>query len=431
MSQPVPLFDVTRNEDTAQTTPPVLIADTDPVLRRVLATVFSTAGYSVTCAEDGQEVLELVQRQSFPLLIFSIDLPKVDGIRLTRALAERDTFAVCLLLALPEQLDLVLEAAENGNVYNHFWKPIRDVGDLARAAARALEQRELRRRNAYLLTELRDARSELKALHARLEQLDRVNTLGQMTQAMTTDLEKSLAGLKAYAHYLRERLERQDTEPLNARQMERIQAYMQDMESSIARCHASVQSMRDYVCPQDDTPGPVTVRTVLEDCLHLLTPGLQEQNIQIQVDFSGEIAPVLAHPHRLRQALTNLILNARQAMPGGGTLLLAITALKDEFTGKETAVQVHITDTGTGISADVLPHIFEPFFTTHVSEKQLGLGLTVARQIVEEWRGRIDVDSAPGRGTTVTLTLPVCAEVAVPVRSGLLQEQPAPSQKAA
>lgn len=431
MSQPLSLFDVIRNENADQATPSVLIADTDPILRRVLATVFSTAGYAVTCAEDGQEALELVRRQSFPLLIFSIDLPKIDGIRLTRALAEQDTFAVCLLLARPEQLDLVLEAAENGNVYNHFWKPIRDVGDLARAAARALEQRDLRRRNAYLLTELRDARSELKALHTRLEQLDMVNTLGQMTQAMTGELEKSLAGLKAHAHYLRERLERRDTEPLSDRQIECIQTYLQDMEACITRCHASVQSVREYTCLEEDTPGPVTVQTVLEDCLHLLTPELQGQNIQIHSDFPDEIAPVLASPHRLRQAFINLILNARQAMPAGGTLTIAMTSSKDASTGKEKAVQVHIRDTGSGIPADILPHIFEPFFTTHASEKQLGLGLTVARKIVEEWRGRIDVDSTPGKGTAVTLTLPVCAEVAVPVRSGLLREQPAPSQKAA
>jgi signal transduction histidine kinase len=414
MSDANPLSDMLPEEFSVAESIPVLVAVADLPIRRALAKVFTMCGYEVTCAEDGVEALEMTERQKFSLVVADVDMPRKGGVELARALSDRDTFLTCLLLATPDQLESILEAAEFGNVYNHFWKPLTDLGEVARTAARALEHRELRRNNAYLLAELRDAKTEWRALASRLEQLDKVAALGQMTGTVARDMEAPLMSLLSYAQYLRARLEREGSEPLTSQQIERVLEYMREMEHGVQRCYSTVQNVLDYTRVHAEPPGPVALHTVVEETLGLLLHGLQTSNIRVQLNLMPEAPPVLANPRRLQQVLVNLVRNAQQAMgKTGGTLALTTTWAEEAESGHPTGVTVRIADTGSGIAASDMPRIFEPFFTTRAPEECLGVGLTIARNIVHEWKGDIHIASEMGRGTTVTLTLPLCTEMAV------------------
>ena len=155
---------------------------------------------------------------------------------------------------------------------------------------------------------------------------------------------------------------------------------------------------------------PTSTRLIVE-AEGLLEPHLRQRGVRVQNHLGRDLPPIRASADQIKQVLLNLLLNAQQAMPEGGTINVSTEygaargAAGREFRRSDT-VHVVVRDTGTGIAEEHLPHIFEPFFSTK-EEKGTGLGLWVSFGIVQRHGGRIRVRSRPGRGTTFTITLPV------------------------
>ena len=151
---------------------------------------------------------------------------------------------------------------------------------------------------------------------------------------------------------------------------------------------------------------PVHLEAVVEDVLVLLERELMKYRVQVEREFSP--APrVLANTGQLQQVLLNLLVNARQAMPSGGRLILRLS--HDEASG---LVDLMVRDTGCGMTPEVMHRIFEPRFSTKTGPDETGkggtgLGLSACKEIVEAHRGRIRVETAVGRGTAITIRLPV------------------------
>ena len=160
-----------------------------------------------------------------------------------------------------------------------------------------------------------------------------------------------------------------------------------------------------------------TVITTIEEMLRR-TLG---EHVELVTSLAGNLWPVLADPGQLEQVLVNLVVNARDAMPTGGTLTIDtsnITVDADTIAGGSGArkgrnVRMRVSDTGTGIPADVAQHVFEPFFTTKPDGGGTGLGLATVYGILTQADGNIRIYSEPGAGTTFTITLPVTAEAAI------------------
>jgi two-component system sensor kinase FixL len=149
----------------------------------------------------------------------------------------------------------------------------------------------------------------------------------------------------------------------------------------------------------------VDVRPELTKAVDLIHHHLRKRSVAVVREFAADTPVVRADPQKLRQVFLNLLTNAGDAMPGGGTLTLrtAATALP----GGRPAVLMEFADTGTGIPAEHLGAIMEPFFTTKEEGKGTGLGLAICRRVVEEHHGTIRVTSEVGKGTTVRIVLPV------------------------
>ena len=151
---------------------------------------------------------------------------------------------------------------------------------------------------------------------------------------------------------------------------------------------------------------PVDLTLLVEDVLVLLEREMMKYRVQVEREFAP-VPRVSANPGQLQQVLLNLLVNARQAMPNGGRLILRLS--HDEASG---LVDVMVRDTGCGMPPEVMRRIFEPHFTTKSGPDETGkggsgMGLASCREIVEAHRGRIRVESAPGRGTAMTVRLPV------------------------
>jgi signal transduction histidine kinase len=145
----------------------------------------------------------------------------------------------------------------------------------------------------------------------------------------------------------------------------------------------------------------------LRDSLDFIQYHLRSHKVVVVQDFANVLPTVQADRQQLRQVFLNLITNASDAMPEGGTLTVRSRA---GTIAEQTAVVVEFSDTGVGVQTGDLPKLWEPFFTTKPEGKGTGLGLAICRRAVEEHRGTIEIETGPGKGTTVRITLPATGE---------------------
>ena len=144
---------------------------------------------------------------------------------------------------------------------------------------------------------------------------------------------------------------------------------------------------------------PLNLSVVIKDVLEVVQERMKSNNIQTQIDIVSPVPEVLADPDQMSQVLLNLILNACQAMPEGGTIRIGLQS-------HHPNLELTISDSGDGIPKENVSRLFDPFFTTKPVGEGTGLGLTVAHGIIQEHDGTITVDSKPGQGATFRILLP-------------------------
>jgi signal transduction histidine kinase/CheY-like chemotaxis protein len=252
--------------------------------------------------------------------------------------------------------------------------------------------------NARLFEDQRQAYRELQQAKDELVRSEKLRALGQMAAGIAHDLNNMLAAILGQAELLRLRI-----------QLPEVQEALQTLYTAATDGAQVVRRLQEFGRRQASTPlVPCDLASIVHEVLELTRPRwrdeAQRQGRSIQVQTSLDRLPrVLGHPGEIREALTNLILNAMDAMPEGGTLTLAGTAdPAPPLFGKPGGVSLTVADTGVGMPEEVCRRIFEPFFTTK-GPRGTGLGLAVVYGILERHGGRIDVSSTPGRGTTFTL----------------------------
>lgn len=247
---------------------------------------------------------------------------------------------------------------------------------------------------ANLRAEVASLQSEIAALRSELLEARKQATLGGLLGTTTHEFNNALTTILNYA-----RLGiRHHDQPTRDKALERILS----AGTRAAKITASVLSMSRNRSSRFE---PLDLHVLVEDVLVLLEREMMKYRVQVEREFAP-VPRVSANPGQLQQVLLNLMVNARQAMPEGGRLILRLS--HDEPTG---FVDLMVRDMGSGMPPEVLRRIFEPRFSTKSGPDETGkggsgLGLTACREIVEAHRGRIRVESAPGKGTAVTVRLP-------------------------
>jgi two-component system NtrC family sensor kinase len=187
------------------------------------------------------------------------------------------------------------------------------------------------------------------------------------------------------------------------------------IEQEALRCRKIVLDLLDFVRPAEASFVPVDVGEMIQSTVSLLAARFRKSDIETRVYIEPDLPRVIADPQQLRQVLVNLAFNGAEAMPKGGILSFraltaqAATGEPQQKDQSKFSLTVAVADTGIGIDSESLPDIFRPFFTTKKG-KGMGLGLSVCERIVKAHRGKIKVESAPGKGTTFYLHFPA-AEV--------------------
>jgi len=251
-----------------------------------------------------------------------------------------------------------------------------------------------------LAARLAEASREEQRLHEELRRRERLAFLGELAASIAHEVNNPLDGVQNCSRILRRCLH----EPQRAAQM------LDLIDSGLARIELTVRRWLTLAREHVIRPSPARMSEVVQEALEIVGSKIEGRGIQIAQRFETDDDRVLADRPLLAQVFVNLILNAADSMPDGGTLTITIRREPARQGGSdEPALCVDVADTGIGIPAEVLPHIFEPFFTTKTGGKGTGLGLAVAARIVDAHRGSIQVVPRDGGGTVFTVRIPAAA----------------------
>lgn len=240
------------------------------------------------------------------------------------------------------------------------------------------------------IDEERGIARRLKESQAQLVHAEKLTSLGQLAASVAHEINNPLAGVLTYTKLLAKKIAG------DTFRKEEALDYLSKMESEVNRCSRIIRNLLDFSRQAEPRFKSVDMNRVLEQVLAMVGHQAQMHKVEIVREFGFPLPEVTADFDQLQQVFTNLTLNAIQAMSGGGKLTVCTRAA-------EGHVEVHVQDTGSGISQENLSRLFTPFFTTKEKGKGVGLGLAVVQRIVERHRGRIEVRSEVGKGTTFSV----------------------------
>src|SRR5579862_2658321 len=236
---------------------------------------------------------------------------------------------------------------------------------------------------------LRRKDEEMRRFNERLLQTEKLAAIGQLAAGIAHELNTPLASIAGYAEELGEIVRGADG---------KVVQYTDDIRSQTERCKAITQSLLNFARKSEIRVQAVDVNAVVREAIDYLRFKKRAPELRIETDL-GEVPKVQADPGQLLQVFLSILINAADAIQGGGRISVRSRA------GKE--VQVVVTDTGAGIPDENLKKVFEPFFTTKDPGQGTGLGLSLSYGIVKQMGGSIDLKSKVGEGTEVTIALPV------------------------
>jgi PAS domain S-box-containing protein len=260
-------------------------------------------------------------------------------------------------------------------IYDANGKEIASVGSFVDLKERLEMERALRRTQEQLL------------------QSEKLAAMGRLTSQIAHELNNPLYGIMNTLELLKSEVSAQS----------KRRKILEMALSETVRLSDLLRKMLSFSKPDQEERQVIDLNTVIDEILMLHEKQLRENDIQISISLSESLPKINASKDQLRQVFLNLVANARDAMPDGGTLGVITDADK-------ARVKIEITDTGVGIKEEHVKKIFDAFFTTKDSVKGVGLGLSVCYGFIKDHGGDIRVKSKVGHGTTFSITLPINAE---------------------
>jgi len=285
-------------------------------------------------------------------------------------------------------------------VLHRYSTPLFDTND--RPVARIdvysdiTKRRQLEDANASLYKQVCTAYEELKAAQDQLVQSEKLRAIGEIASGVAHDFNNTLGIILGNIQLL-----------LRANLDEKVLSRLRSIEQAARDATETVRRIREFTCMQpEESLKPVDMKALISSVLEMMEGGweteMQMKGIKIKVESSVEddicVAGVAAE---IREVLANIVINAVQAMPNGGSLTIDCKRA-DEYAALE------VSDTGIGMSEEVVGRVFDPFFTTKGVEGT-GLGMSVVYGIVKRHQGKISVSSEPGEGTTIRVMFPLAS----------------------
>lgn len=231
---------------------------------------------------------------------------------------------------------------------------------------------------------------ELRASRDRLIQSEKLAAVGQLAAGIAHEIRNPLTSIKMIVQLLRKRMQEDESG------RESVQAVLDE----ISRLEITISGLLDFARPMQLALKPGDAARIMDDVLKIMEADLRHRKIKLVKHSEENLPEVMLDADRMKQVFMNVILNSMQAMPEGGTL-----TINSHYDSKNRSVQVEVSDTGIGMSQEVLAHAFEPFFSSRSGGT--GLGLANAEKIMDLHGGSIRIESTEGQGTKVIIKLEV------------------------
>jgi signal transduction histidine kinase len=280
-----------------------------------------------------------------------------------------------------------------------YTKPIHHVVNAARSVAagdltaelhtdRRDEIGELTKAFNHMVQKLREER----ALEEKLREAEHLSGIAQLAKSIAHEIRNPLNFISLSIDHLRKKFS-----PVGNEEREQFESLFTSIKQEIQRLNKLVGDFLDYGKPLRLNLQPVDIEKLIDEVMALVGAKAEKDGIRIHY-HKGNLPAFSLDPGLIKTCIFNIVLNAFQAMPDGGDLTVNITASDDK-------AFVTIEDTGTGVPRENLPKLFDPFFSTKITG--LGLGLAMTRRVVEEHGGKVDFQSEEGKGSAITISLPM------------------------
>ena len=284
-----------------------------------------------------------------------------------------------------------------------FTKPIEELAGAAqRVAAGDLNFRvDINRRDevgelASTFNQMIAGLSSKLELEERLNQSERAAAIGRLTQAVAHEIRNPLNVINLSVDQVQAKFA-----PDDDKRRSQFMRLLSSVKDEIVRLRNMVNDVLNYGRPAHLAVETIDLRSLMGETIELVRAQADELDVKIRFEQDEKPANVVGDAERLKSCLSNLAINALQAMPAGGKLVARVHRV-------DSLIEVSVTDTGVGISQESLIKVFEPYFSTKKSG--FGLGLAVTKKIIEEHHGSIDVNSQVNQGTTFTLRFPAASD---------------------
>lgn len=281
------------------------------------------------------------------------------------------------------------ELADVAHAFNIMSRQLSEAHEEINAWTRTLEAR------------VEQKTRELSSAQEEMLRVERMASIGKLAAVVAHEINNPLAGILTYAKLLKRRFAGKDDE---------LYSTLDLMESESRRCGEIVKNLMTFARKTSLNYEESDLNEVISRCVRLVQHKLELANIGLQRELAADLPKVWCDAGQIEQVVLALVLNAIDAMPNGGNLTLRTRRKGD------SQVQLEVRDDGVGMPANVLANLYEPFFTTKERGRGLGLGLAISRSIIDRHEGTIEATSAPGKGTTFTVTLPIRGRAAVDAR---------------
>jgi signal transduction histidine kinase len=370
----------------------ILIVDDERSMVRLLEELLGHAGYrQLRSTSDSREVLELCAEFQPDLILLDLRMPNLDGVQVLRALKPRRAEAYLPVLVLTADVSRESKrAALDAGASDFVTKPFEQIELLLRVR-NLIEMRflhkDLRRQNEDLGTQVEERTHQLL-------EAEKLATMGNLLAGVAHELNSPLSVILGQVGLFKTN----GVDP-NAR------ARVKDIGEAAERCVRIVRSFLTMARRHPPERGHVSLNHLLRDVVELLAFELRIANVEVEFDLQTDLPLVWADAHQLKQVVVNLVTNARQAVQDAAPPRRL--TLRTRHDAENQRVRIEVTDSGPGVPREIRARVFDPFFTTKPDGEGTGLGLALARGIVEGHGGAIAVESSPGEGARFVIELPV------------------------
>jgi two-component system, NtrC family, sensor kinase len=239
---------------------------------------------------------------------------------------------------------------------------------------------------------------ELGTAQNELMHIERLASLGKLSSSVAHEINNPLSGILIYSKLVYKQLSNPE---LYASKRESMLHHLKLIQNETKRCGEIVRGLLDFSRKDQDDFEIKHLHEILQGTYDLMSHPIKIVNISFYKDFSAASDLVFCNPNQIKQACVAILVNASEAIHENGEILIRTLNPDDD------SIKIEIVDNGIGISAEDIPHIFEPFFSTKQEATGIGLGLPIVHGIIQNHKGKIQVKSEPGCGTTISITLPL------------------------